>query len=314
MLVAIPCAGADCLYLVDAADGTDLGRIDVGSHPVHLEAVAGAVFVATMGERSVTVVEDGDVVRVETGTLGPSHFAVSTGGRVLVPCTGGDSLAVVDRETLTLVDRIGVGREPHDVAVHAGLAFVGSRADGTISVVDPEAGRLVRTIDLGTDARVQGVDAGFDAVYAVDQADGRVFRLEPTGVTATAAVGRNPYEAVVGNERLFVAGRDDGSVTVLPPDLSRTESVDVGGRPTSILPAGERTWILDRERPTLRTIDGRREIPLPAPGFAGRLRADTGDVVVGHYDDDRVSLVSTSDSRTVWSVRTPERPFEPIVL
>ncbi|RCU44340.1 hypothetical protein DU504_16375 [Haloplanus salinus] len=37
--------------------------------------------------------------------------------------------------------------------------FVGSRVDGTVSVVDPVAGHLRRTIDLGDGARIQGVDA-----------------------------------------------------------------------------------------------------------------------------------------------------------
>lgn len=314
MLVAIPCAGADCLLLLDATDGTSRGCIPVGSHPVHLEAISGAVFVATMGERAVTVVEDGDVTRVETGTLGPSHFGVTDAGRVLVPCTGGDSLAIIDRETLSLVDRVGVGAEPHDVAVHAGLAFVGSRTDGTVSVVDPAAGRLVRTVDLGAGARVQGVDAGFGAVYAVDQASGRIARLNATGVTATAQVGSNPYEVVLGDERLFVAGRDDGTVTVLTPGLSVLQSVDVGGRPTSVVPVGGTPWVLNREAAELRTLDGHHRIDIAAPGFTGASREDADAMVVVHYDDDRVSLVSTSESKTVWSVRTPKRPFDAFVL
>jgi DNA-binding beta-propeller fold protein YncE len=314
MLVAVPCAGADCLLLLDGADGSERGRIPVGAHPVHLADVAGAVFVATMGERSISVVAEGDVSRVDVGTLGPSHFGVTDDGRVLVPCTGGDSLAIVDREALALADRVGVGAEPHDVAVHDGLAFVGSRADGTVAVVDPAAGRPLETIDLGDGARIQGVDAGFGAVYAVDQAGGRVARVTEDGVSAVAAVGANPYEATIDARHLFVPGRDDGSVTELDPALSDRRTHDVGGRPLGIVPADGDPWVLNRERPLLRSLSGERTFDLPAPAFAGAAIPGTDDLVITHYDDDRVSRISPKEAGTVWTVDTPAEPFEPLAI
>lgn len=314
MLVAVPCAGADCVVLLDGSDGHERGQIPVGAHPVHLAAVDGAVFVATMGDRGVSVVEDGTVTRVDIGVLGPSHFAVTDDGLVLVPCTAGDTLAVVDRASLTLVDRVGVGAEPHDVAVHDGLAYVGSRGDGVVSVVDPAAGQVRRTIAVGRDARIQGVDAGLDAVYAVDQAGGQVVRVSETEVTARADVGANPYEATVGPERLFVAGRDDGTVTSLGPALDDRVRHDVGGQPTDVVVVDGTPWILDRAHARLRGLGSAEPIPLPAPAFAGCV-ATTGDaVVVTHYDDDRVSLVSVADRETVWTTETPDEPFEPLVL
>jgi hypothetical protein len=208
-------------------------------------------------------------------------------------------------------------------------------------VVDPAAGRVldvVDVVDVGTDARVQGVDAGFDGVYAIDQAGGRVVRVDQTGVTADAEVGANPYEVAVGPDRLFVAGRDDGTVTALPPDLSVAEVYDVGGRPSDVALVGGVPWTLDRKRDRLSAVgpgfsptsgsnvdstenfvedatgDQSASIPLPAPAFAGAPTGDGDTLAVTHYDDDRVSLVSTLDRETVWSVGTPSHPFDPLVL
>jgi len=100
---------------VRARNGDRLGEVPVGSHPVHATTCRGRTVVATMGERAVTAVDaSGEVTQVETGVLGPSHFA-GANGELYVSCSAGDALAVVDPESLTLVDRVAVGAEPHEV-------------------------------------------------------------------------------------------------------------------------------------------------------------------------------------------------------
>ena len=332
-LVAVPCPDDDCLLLLDHDDGTEQGRVAVGEHPVHLSVVDDRVFVATMGERAVSVVADGTVHRVETGVLGPSHFAATDDGDVLVPCTGGDALAIIDADRLELRARVGVGAEPHDIAVRDGLAFVGSRADGTVTVVDPAAATVEVTHDLGADARIQGVEAASEGVYAVDQRDARLFRVTESGVDGDVPVGANPYDAVVADDRVLVAGRDDGTVTALPrragfgadgnPPECRV--YDVGGRPNDLVLAGGNAWVLDRERARITPLEsasgavgsptGSRSVDVPSPTFAGGVSpADTDLSLVTHYDDAAVSAVDLAAERVVWTADTPAHPFEPAVV
>lgn len=336
MLVAVPCSDDDCLLLLDAADGIEQGRVGVGDHPVHLAVVGGRTFVATMGDRAVSVVADGAVHRVETGVLGPSHFA-ATDDDVLVPCTGGDALAIIDAERLELRARVGVGAEPHDVAVRDGLAFVGSRADGTVTVVDPAAATVETTHDLAPDARIQGVEAAPEGVYAVDQRNARLSRLTADGVEGSVPVGANPYDAVVGDSDVLVAGRDDGTVTAVGResefgdgnDLNR-RVYDVGGRPSGVVFAADEPWVLDRERAHLAplkrtpsagdsgaTRDGpsaRRRVEVPYPTFAAGVAPDDGVIYVSHYDDAAVSAVDLGAGRVIWTAETPAHPFEPAVV
>lgn len=330
MLVAVPCSGDDSVRLLDAENGAERGVVGVGPHPVHLEALEGRVFVATMGDRAVTVIVDGEARRVETGVLGPSHFATTADGLVLVPCTGGDALAIIDGEGLDLRDRVGVGREPHDVAVFEDRAFVGSRADGTVSVVDPAAARVEAEVDLGADARVQGVTAGPGGVFAVDQRHGRLVKLTGGGVVGEVAVGADPYDATLAGSRVLVPGRGDGTVTEVRLDLGgRADLVDladmadrtvhdVGGTPTDVAVVEGTAWVADREAAVLRSLDG-RTVELPFPAFS--LSAHPGEasvVVAAHYDDDAVSAVDvgadgdTSEGR--WTTPTPSRPMDPLVI
>jgi len=192
--------------------------------------------------------------------------------------------------------------------------FVGSRVDGTVSVVDPVARHLRRTIDLGDGARIQGVDAGFDAVYAVDQAGSRIASVTGSGVASVATVGANPYEAAIGDDRLFVPGRDDGTVTVLDPDPSSQQRHEIGGRPWAVVMLNGDPWVLNRECAVLRALDGGTLVDVPAPAFAGAANPESDTLVVTHYDDDRVSLVAPTESETVWTVETPAEPFDPLLV
>lgn len=317
MLLAVPCSAADSVALYDAADGTPAGEVAVGSHPVHLAAAGGRVLVATMGERSIDVVAEGAVERVETGVLGPSHFAVSTDA-AFVPCTGGDAVAVVDLETLDCTERVAVGAEPHDAELVDGTVYVGSRADGTVTVVDAETATVRTAVDLGTvdgtQSRVQGLAAADGGVYAIDQANGRVARLEEGTLAGVAAVGENPYEPVVAGDRVLVAGRDDGTVTELSCDLSTATTHDVGGTPTEVVMAGEDAWVFDRDRAVVRSLGG-DSIELPHPGFAATRDPDRpARVYVSHYDDDAISAVDLDAGTVRWTSDTPERPFEPLLV
>jgi YVTN family beta-propeller protein len=318
VLLAVPCSEADTVALFDAATGAEAGRVPVGSHPVHLTAADGRVLVATMGERSIDVITDGTTERVPTGVLGPSHFAI-TDRRAFVPCTGGDAVAVVDLGTLELDDRIAVGAEPHDAELVDGAVYVGSRGDGTVSVIDADSAAVRRTIhacddESGTQPRIQGITAADSGVYAVDQANARVLLLDDRGVVASASVGADPYEPVVADDRLLVPGRDDGTVTSLSTDLSTATTHTVGGRPVDLVVFDGTVWVVDRDRPILRSL-AEGEIELPYPGFAVAADPDQPSrVYVSHYDDDAVSAVDLDLGTVEWTAATPARPFEPLLV
>ncbi|GAB7008331.1 YncE family protein [Halorubrum trueperi] len=336
-VVAVPCEGANVLALFALDTGEPLGEVPVGSHPVHATAHRGGTFVATMGERAVTAVApDGEVVRIETGVLGPSHFAVANGD-LFISCSAGDALAVIDPERLTLLDRIGVGAEPHEVAVSTDgrRLYAGSRRDGVVDVVDPAARERIGSIPIGANARVQGVAIAPDGSrgYAVDQRGARVVAFD-TGrgrggggdaaedgtrdagspatdaVVADAPVGADPYDLVATADRVFVPGRDDGTVHEFDPDLERVAIHDGFSRPVDLFELGSDRWVLDAGAARLRSLGG-EAIETPAPGLVAT-RVDPGDrparLVVSHYDDDLLSLVDV-ESGTVWTVETPAYPF-----
>lgn len=316
-LVVVPCEGADELVLLDIGTGEHLGSIPVGREPVHATTAAGTTFVATMGDRAVTAVAPaGTVERVETGVLGPSHFATA-GTALFVSCSAGDSLAVIDPVDRRLLDRVPVGAEPHEVAVDSSgeSLYVGSRRAGRVDVVSVRKRSAVAAVDIGPDARVQGVALGPDGDrgYAVDQREARVvtFETEPEyTVENTAPVGADPYDLVVTDQRVYVPGRDAGTVHVFDHDLRSVTAHDGFDRPVDLLLCDGSWWVLDAERAGLVSLTG-GFVETPAPGLSA-IHAGDG-LLVSHYDDDMVSLVSPTEG-VVWATEVPSRPFGAVLV
>lgn len=316
-IAAVPCEGEDTLALFELATGELLGSIPVGAYPVHAIAHAGVTFVATMGERAVSAVTpEGTVERIETGVLGPSHFAVAD-GYVFVACSAGDSIAVIDSASLETIDRIGVGAEPHELTVgpDGNHLYVGTRRAGTVDIVSVAERAVVDSVDIGPDPRVQGVGLTPDGRrgYAVDQAGDRVVAFDPSSVSehiADIQIGRDPYDLVVTADRVFVPGRASGTVHEFDREL-RSIAVHEGyDRPVDVLRVDDSWWVLDAAEARLTSLDG-AVVATPAPGLSAVCWDD--QIVVSHYDDAMVSLVDPTDG-VIWEATSPANPFGAIVV
>jgi YVTN family beta-propeller protein len=144
--------GDSTLGRIDAADNRVVGKGVAGIQPSGVAVGSGAVWVSNEG--------DATVLRFNPDTFeeGPVRTPIGVGKRPSAIAFGEDALWVPNAGdgTVTKIDRLSgsqrtipVGEGPTAVVVGAGAVWVANTGDGTISRIDPDANRVVHTIEVG---------------------------------------------------------------------------------------------------------------------------------------------------------------------
>lgn len=278
-----------------SADALSVGTVPEGATP----RAEGMLLVVNKGESTLSVVDPRrgeELARIPTGDA-PHEVAVSPDGRWAMVAnygTGsepGHTLTLVDLESLEAVRDIDLEEQtrPHGITWHpdGDRVVVTTEGNGTLTVVDVEAGRVVAAIP--TDQRVSHEVA-----------------LSPDG------------------RRAFVANIGSGSVSVIDLDqetLVRIIPTGAGAEGIAITPDGGEVWVSNRADNTLSIIDTQSlEVThsLPSADFPIRVVMDpTGSrafVTNARSGELRVFDVTTRTEILALTIDTPVVDAGPQVL
>jgi DNA-binding SARP family transcriptional activator/streptogramin lyase len=89
----------------------------------------------------------------------------------------GDSVAVIDPTTTSIVDEIPIGARPSGIALGVGSVWVGNRDDGTLLRIDPRSREVIRTIGLAVEPGAVAVAE--HSVWVAIRAGDAVLRVDP---------------------------------------------------------------------------------------------------------------------------------------
>lgn len=198
--------------------------------------------------------EDGRFLTNFTTGVGPRK-GVSVDDNIYVLCEGlwGYNNSVLTKYNLSDnsvvkdcfmdINGIGLGDTANDICVYGNKMYITVATDKIIWVTDKEA-NVIKKMETEGQPRYLAATAG--KVYATYY-NGKVARIDTTScaVEATVAVGRNPEQLCVANNKLFVAnsgGLDypnyDKTVSVVDiPSFTELEKIDVAMNPANILTA-----------------------------------------------------------------------------
>jgi DNA-binding beta-propeller fold protein YncE len=248
----------------------------------------------------------------------------------------GESVAVIDPGTDTIVGEIPVGGKPAGPAVGEGSVWVGNRDDNTLLRIDPKSLDVMRTIGLGV--APTDVEVGAGSVWVLS--DWAVLRVDPATndvvgtVPLPRGIGSGRWSHMeVGTNAVFVCSCDGPPGRVIRISAAATSVVTVHTSLVRMIAYGEGAlWaITGYEFDTIERIDPKTNavvdtIPLGrigetsgwryrmaagaggiwvlAPTSLWRIDSTTrrfvGSVPLGHSEEG--SSVATGDS-AVWVVR-----------
>jgi YVTN family beta-propeller protein len=189
------------------------------------------------------------------------NFAQGKRETLLALNKGDNTLAIIDAATMKVVGKVPTGDSPHEVVASADgkTAFVanyGAQTPGSsLSVIDVEAKKEIRRVDLSPLLRPHGIVEIGGKIYFTAETSRAVARYDPATnkVDWTMGTGQNGSHMIVvssDQKRIYTANIGSDSVTAfefnnVPPAQSKISQIAVGKQPEAIdlAPDGKEIWV-----------------------------------------------------------------------
>jgi YVTN family beta-propeller protein len=257
-------AAGNSVALIDAKTGALVGDVAVGVRPGAVASGAGSIWVANLGDGSVSRIDPRARRLVRTLSSGSGVSGVATAGdRVWTVDVGAPATV---RSIDPLFDRFGqavrigtrtgpAAHGPGPVAVGAGSVWA-SNGDSAIVRIDPTTSAAKARINVGNGP--SGIAVGDGAVWVGDEVDATVSRIDPStnGVTTTIPVGHGASGIAVGAGAVWVAQTLDDSVARIDSSTNAvTSTIPVGNAPTGVAAEGGSVWVANSQSGTISRID-----------------------------------------------------------
>jgi YVTN family beta-propeller protein len=228
-------------------------------------------------------------------------------------------LLMVDPEAKKIVGEVATGTGPHEVTVSADgkLAFVANYGDQTpgesISVIDLQARKELRRVNLGALRRPHGMAESKGKIYFTAEANKAVVRYDPAAdrIDWLMGTGQDLTHMLVINKdqtRIFTANIFSDSIGVLEPMGAggnwHYTVIPVGKRPEGIdlSPDGKEVWTAHSQDGGVSVIDVEsKKVVATIPSLtkhSNRLK---------FTPDGKLVLISDAESSQVLAIDVKER-------
>jgi YVTN family beta-propeller protein len=250
--------------------------------PASAAGLDGTLVVLNKAEASVSLLElpSGKVRATLTVGDGPHEAATSPDGRLVV------------------VTNYGVRGAP----------------GSSLSVLDLEAGTVVRTVDLGEHTRPHGLQWLPDGRRLVVTAEGSrsLLIVDPVAGRVEKAVGTEQdvshmVALALGGRRAFVANIGSGSVTVIDLEEGRVVRqipTGKGSEGLAVSPDGHEVWVTNRADDTVTVLDAssletRATIECPSFPIRAAFTPDGRHVLVSNANSGDVAVIDAAARKVV---------------
>jgi YVTN family beta-propeller protein len=265
-------------------------------------AGGGWLLVANKGDRSLGIIDPATGRQVATvpvgGVTGHEVVASPDGARAFVPIYGnsgvgkpgtdGQTLAVIDLETRTILKTLdfGKGLRPHHPVVGPknGLLYVTTEIDNTVTIIDPKTLAIVGTVPTGK---------------------------PESHMLAITRDGRRGYTANVGSGTVSVLDLEQKKLLGVVPISPMTQRIAL---------SNDDKWVFtsDQTSPRLAVVSTAtnavsRWVTLPASGYGTAPTPDGRFLVVAMPKANKVAVVDLATFAVTKVIDVPAAPQEVVI-
>jgi YVTN family beta-propeller protein len=255
-------APAGVLFRIDPKQNTVAGSVSVGSEPTAIASDAGHVWVTSIGDGTVSLVDEHHLHAVSIPTDGSPVGVAARGSNAYIADVSGAAgdMAVVSAEgsrttyalPTTDISAITTGRE--------GLWIVRGSDAARVKTVSTFASTLVDSVPLGDSlGSYTAIAVGEGSVWVLgDPATRRLLRIDPKGRRLTAII-RLPFvpaAVAVGDGSVWVTAQLDDAIARINPVTNKiVKTIAVGREPLGIAVGDGAVWVADTIDRTVTRID-----------------------------------------------------------
>jgi YVTN family beta-propeller protein len=253
-LAALPGNSVGAIY----PDGSLHDAVQVGISPDAIAYGAGALWVASAADGTVTRVDPGSHAVVQTIPVGAQPAAITVMGQdVWVANHGDGTVDRINAQSNTVTQTVTVGTQPDAITSGPTGVWVANHGDNTIQRIDPGTGKASEPIPV--DAPLDGIAVDGNTVWLTDSQDGTITQLD----TRTGEPVRSPIHADAGASAIAITAHDVWVTNWLALSVTRidrttgqvVDTIPVGDGPNSIVSAGRDIWVGDQYDGTVTRID-----------------------------------------------------------
>jgi len=234
--------------------------VAVGNRPegIAYDPTSAVLAIGIRGPDAVLFLDrDGRLLKRVGIPSAPRHLSFAApGGPLLVPAEKSGELIELSVPTGDVVEKVRVGRQPHEAAAAGGRAFVTNEFSDTVSVV--EAGRVVT--DLPGPAQPGGIAATHTHVCVVGVRSHvlQLFDARSLQTLGSAPAGAGPTHVVADGDVCYVVDTAGDSLVGFQtaPSLSLLFKTHLDGRPygAAVDTERKRLWISETNTNTLAEL------------------------------------------------------------
>jgi DNA-binding SARP family transcriptional activator/streptogramin lyase len=284
---------ANALAVVDAARGEVIAAIPVGRGPASVVAGAGAVWVANVGDRTLSRVDPGTLRVTKTVGLGFEPTDLAADGEHVWVAGGYDHvLWRVDRDgiarlKLPFVERlplpIGFERGRAQVALTPGSVWLSHGRE--LTELDSVTGEFRQTVPAGGRWQREIAADGDDVWVSVNSAGRPALAIVDGGRTVERTrLINSPGEIVFGARSLWAAIWVTGAVWQVDPTTGLVQrTIAVGNEPEGLVFFDDSLWVTNERDAIVRRVDarsGETEVLIPIGNALEELAAADGRLFV----------------------------------
>ena len=256
-------ASANTLAVIDPDSNKVDKTLPMGIRPADVVADADRVWVANLGDDSVTRIDPRPETVVGTTSPGNSVGGLAAGaGALWVGEARYERIIRVDplfeagERSIRLSDPAVFGvASGYPIAADDSAVWAGT--EGSVARIDPKRKEVTDRVSVGNSPVAIAIGAG--SVWVADETDNTVARIDPSAanaVTAVTPVGRGPSAIAAGEGAVWVANAQDDSVSRIDPGTGAViATIGVGGRPTGIAVGEGAVWVANSLDGTVSRID-----------------------------------------------------------